>query len=100
VILTVKVCVKCGEKYPDSIDKCPHCYGEVLVDRKSYFENRRITITVPPPFYQQLKDEASEKGMILSEYVASILRMHSQVVQKIAKKPAAPKVEKAKSTEN
>ena len=98
MILAVKVCVKCGMKYPDGIDKCPSCYGETLVDRKSYFENRRITITVPPPFYQQLKDEASKKSMILSEYVASILRMHSQVAQKMANPPEVPKVEKAKST--
>ena len=94
----VKVCLKCENKYPDTLDKCPHCYGEVLVDRKAYFENRRITITVPPPFYQQLKDEASKKGMILSEYVASILRMHSQVTQKMANPPEVPKIEKAKST--
>ena len=94
----VKVCLKCENKYPDTLDKCPHCYGETLVDRKAYFENRRITITVPPPFYQQLKDEASKKGMILSEYVASILRMHSQVAQKMANAPEAPKVEKAKPT--
>jgi ribosomal protein L40E len=92
----VKVCLKCQTKYPDDLEKCPHCYGETLVDRKAFFENRRITITVPPPFYQQLKDEASKKGMILSEYVASILRMHSQVVQKVADTSAAPKTEKAR----
>ena len=87
----VKVCLKCRHKFPDSLEKCPTCYGETLVDRKSYFENRRITITVPPPFYQQLKDEASKKNMILSEYVALILRIHSKVAEKAAKDSAPPK---------
>jgi hypothetical protein len=86
----VKICTKCKLKYPDDTSRCSKCYGE-LVDRKTLMANARITVTITKPFHEQLASEAQTKNMVLSEYVAHLLRERAVLVPAVPSKTSTKK---------
>lgn len=71
---TVRICPKCGKKYPNSILKCLACYSEPTIDRGDFFDNARVTVTITKGLRDELAGEARAANMILSEYAAFVLR--------------------------